>query len=213
MHLSAAPGEPRFRSGTRLGGDRSEGPEHAASGTGVHAGHDRLRSEHRRGSRRRQGPPTDCPCGFETVTIATPPLASHATAIGRRRQQSRIKPDECPEKQQPWIEPEQEAPLFNENERSLAGTGSETTGSGVSGGSKRPARTRGGWARLLIAGVAIVFITLFAVMNTQQVEIHWIFTTTRSPLIVAIVAWAVIGAIAGAAIVWRRRRRATRSRG
>jgi uncharacterized integral membrane protein len=45
------------------------------------------------------------------------------------------------------------------------------------------------------------------------VEIHWIFTTTRSPLIVAIVVWAVIGAIAGAAIVWRRRRRAARSRG
>jgi uncharacterized integral membrane protein len=61
--------------------------------------------------------------------------------------------------------------------------------------------------------VAIVFITLFAVMNTQQVKIHWIFTTTRAPLIVAIVAWAVIGAIAGAAIVWRRRRRTTRGRG
>lgn len=53
-----------------------------------------------------------------------------------------------------------------------AGTGSETTPSGAGAGSNRPARTRGGWARLLIAGVAIVFITLFAVMNTQQVEMH-----------------------------------------
>jgi hypothetical protein len=35
------------------------------------------------------------PVGFEGLTIATPPLASHATAIGRMRQQSRIKPDKC----------------------------------------------------------------------------------------------------------------------
>jgi hypothetical protein len=33
------------------------------------------------------------------------------------------------------------------------------------------------------------------------------------PLIVAIVAWAVIGAIAGTAIVWLRRRRKARWRG
>jgi uncharacterized integral membrane protein len=95
----------------------------------------------------------------------------------------------------------------------MAGTDAETPASDASGEAKRPVRSpdEQARARLLIAGVAIVLIALFAVTNTQQVTIHWIFTTTHSPLIVAIVAWTVIGAVAGAVVGRMRRRRAARA--
>jgi uncharacterized integral membrane protein len=94
----------------------------------------------------------------------------------------------------------------------MARTATQTPPCDASGEPKRPVRspeeqTR---ARLLIAGVAIAVIALFAAMNTQQVTIHWIVTTTHFPLIVAIVAWTLVGAIAGSAIGRLRRRRAAR---
>jgi uncharacterized integral membrane protein len=68
-------------------------------------------------------------------------------------------------------------------------------------------RTRKERVRSVIAMAAGVFVVLFAVLNTQEVTIHWVFTTTRTPLIWAIVVSAVLGVIAGLAITRLRRGR------
>ena len=78
---------------------------------------------------------------------------------------------------------------------------------------KRPARGGKPTAVQLrqIAGVvAIVVGIVFVLLNTQKVEIHWIFMTSRTPLIVALIVAAAFGAVATFAFSRVRSRRARR---
>lgn len=54
-------------------------------------------------------------------------------------------------------------------------------------------RSRRETARAVVLVVLAVFITLFAVLNVKKVEVNWIFGTTRTPLIIVIVASLVVG--------------------
>jgi uncharacterized integral membrane protein len=76
-------------------------------------------------------------------------------------------------------------------------------------GSQPPRGGRGerkATARLLAALVLGAFLALFAVLNSQSVQIHWIVTTTHLPMIVVIVGCGLIGAIVSWLIARRRRR-------
>jgi uncharacterized integral membrane protein len=54
-------------------------------------------------------------------------------------------------------------------------------------------RSRRETMRAVVLVVLAVFITLFAVLNVKKVEVNWIFGTTRTPLIIVIVASLVVG--------------------
>lgn len=68
-------------------------------------------------------------------------------------------------------------------------------------------RDRKATARLLAATLLGALLTLFAVLNSQSVRIHWIVTTTSVPMIVVIVGCGLIGAIVSWLIARRRRER------
>jgi uncharacterized integral membrane protein len=58
---------------------------------------------------------------------------------------------------------------------------------------------------MVVIGVAAVLLVWFAVVNLQQVNIHFWIVTTRAPLIVMIVISCFLGA-AIAALMMRRRK-------
>jgi lipopolysaccharide assembly protein A len=66
--------------------------------------------------------------------------------------------------------------------------------------------------RLVVAVGIAILVTLFAVLNTGDVKVNWIFWTSQSPLIVVIVVSVVVGIVLGRifTIVRRRTRRARR---
>lgn len=63
--------------------------------------------------------------------------------------------------------------------------------------------------RLIAVVVLGGLLVLFAALNSQNVRIHWLFSTTNSPLIVVIVISALIGGLIGWAIARRRARRSS----
>jgi len=65
---------------------------------------------------------------------------------------------------------------------------------------RRPAQTRKQQVRSVVAMAAGVYVVLFAVLNTQRVTIHWVFGTSHTPLIVAIVISALLGFVLGLAV-------------
>jgi uncharacterized integral membrane protein len=67
----------------------------------------------------------------------------------------------------------------------------------------RPARRTRGMIPAAIAGGLAV---LFAVLNLQRVQMDWIVTSTRTPLILVIVVFTVLGFLAGFLLASRRRR-------
>ncbi len=76
----------------------------------------------------------------------------------------------------------------------------------------RAGRSRSEQIRRVAGIVAVALIALFAGVNTQRVTIHWVVTTTRTPLIVALLVAAVLGAVAISGFSYaRRRRRRSRS--
>lgn len=74
----------------------------------------------------------------------------------------------------------------------------------------KPARSRSRReiARSLALIVLAVLITLFAVLNTDEVEVDWIFGSSNAPLIVVIVVSLAVGILlAHFAETFARRRR------
>jgi uncharacterized integral membrane protein len=63
--------------------------------------------------------------------------------------------------------------------------------------------------RMITAVVLLVLIVLFAVANSQTVTIHWIVTTTQTPMIVVIAGCGLVGFAVG--YLFARRRAASRS--
>ena len=62
-------------------------------------------------------------------------------------------------------------------------------------------------SKVIAAAVLVVLIVLFAVANSQTATIHWIVTTTQTPMIVVIAGCGLVGFAAG----WMfARRRASR---
>jgi uncharacterized integral membrane protein len=72
--------------------------------------------------------------------------------------------------------------------------------------------TRREQGRLVAALVVAVLVTLFCVLNTAEVKVNWIVTTTRTPLIVLIIVSLVIGTAFGWFAHVGRRRRKLKSR-
>jgi uncharacterized integral membrane protein len=58
--------------------------------------------------------------------------------------------------------------------------------------------------RTAIAAVLVAVIVLFALFNSQTVTIHWIVTTTDTPLIVVIAGCGLVGFAAGYLVARRR---------
>jgi uncharacterized integral membrane protein len=56
-------------------------------------------------------------------------------------------------------------------------------------------RTRREQARTAGIVVLAVLITLFAVLNTESVEVHWIIGKSKAPLIVVIVISLLVGIV------------------
>ena len=56
-------------------------------------------------------------------------------------------------------------------------------------------RKRREQARTVVAIALAILITLFAVLNTDEVKVHWIFGTTETPLIIVIAVSAIVGAV------------------
>lgn len=71
----------------------------------------------------------------------------------------------------------------------------------ITGGARRR-----GSPTLVAAGVVGVVLVVFAVLNSQTVKIHWIVTTTRSPLILVIVVAGILGFAIGWFVSRRRAR-------
>lgn len=72
---------------------------------------------------------------------------------------------------------------------------------------QRPSRREPRPARLVLLGAAIVLLVWFAVVNLQDVQIHFWVSTTGAPLIVVIVISGFLGAAASGLWSWLRRRR------
>jgi uncharacterized integral membrane protein len=72
------------------------------------------------------------------------------------------------------------------------------------GASKRKPERRG-QARSVVAITVAVLITLFAVLNVEDVRVHWIVGTSETPLIIVIAVSAIAGALL--AVFAERRRR------
>jgi uncharacterized integral membrane protein len=60
---------------------------------------------------------------------------------------------------------------------------------------KRERRSSGEMARTGAMVVLAVLITLFAVTNLDEVKVHWIFGSSRAPLIIVIVISLLVGIV------------------
>lgn len=70
-------------------------------------------------------------------------------------------------------------------------------------GSADSSRTWRTWVAGLVAILALVFI----VQNSQEVEVDFIFATTSTPLIFALLIIFAVGALVGWLLPWVRRRK------
>jgi uncharacterized integral membrane protein len=85
------------------------------------------------------------------------------------------------------------------------------TPSGQIESSAAPARNKPS-SKMIVAGVLVVLIVLFAIANSQTVTIHWWFiTTTQTPMIIVIAGCGLIGFAAGWMFARRRASRANPS--
>lgn len=64
--------------------------------------------------------------------------------------------------------------------------------------------------RLIAAIVITALVVVFAVLNVDDVKVHWIVTTAQTPLIVVIVVSLLLGVVLDRLLVIRARRRRNR---
>jgi uncharacterized integral membrane protein len=60
-----------------------------------------------------------------------------------------------------------------------------------------PSAARGRRTEAIIGAIVGGLVVLFAVLNSQSVEMDWIVSTTKTPLIVVIVLFTLLGFAAG----------------
>jgi uncharacterized integral membrane protein len=80
-----------------------------------------------------------------------------------------------------------------------------------SGEGERAPRDHGRDLRMIVTGVAAVLLVWFALVNLQDVKIHFWVHTERSPLIVVVLIAAILGALFGH-LLTRRSKRSSRSK-
>ncbi len=61
--------------------------------------------------------------------------------------------------------------------------------------------------KLVVAIVLVALLLLFGIVNGDRVEVDFLVTSQRAPLIVVIALSAVLGAVIGALVQWVARRR------
>jgi uncharacterized integral membrane protein len=76
-----------------------------------------------------------------------------------------------------------------------------------------PQPSRQNNTRLIVALAVTVLLVIFAIQNTREVPVDFLFFTWDSRMIYVIIVSAVAGAIAGALVQRARRRRRSRNRG
>jgi uncharacterized integral membrane protein len=81
----------------------------------------------------------------------------------------------------------------------------EAQTSPAKGTRRRPKRSRAERVRLVGAFLLGALAVLFAVLNLEPVEVHWIVATWRTPLIVVILVCVLVGAAIGWVVARRRR--------
>ena len=81
---------------------------------------------------------------------------------------------------------------------------------GSSLGEQPPGRTpaeRRQRARLISAGVLGAVVTAFALLNLDEVRVHWLVATARTPLIVVVALAFLLGMIVDRLVIRVRRKR------
>lgn len=63
-----------------------------------------------------------------------------------------------------------------------------------------------GAGRLIVAGIIVLVVILFALFNRERVQVNWILFERSSRLIYVIIASALLGALADRLLVRRSRR-------
>jgi uncharacterized integral membrane protein len=53
------------------------------------------------------------------------------------------------------------------------------------------------WSRLIAIGLIVAYLILFIVLNTHRVKISFVFTSTRVPVVLAILVALVLGVVLG----------------
>jgi uncharacterized integral membrane protein len=72
-------------------------------------------------------------------------------------------------------------------------SGSEQSSGGQRPGGEGPSsRER---ARTLGLVIAAIIMTLFAVLNTEEVKVNWIVSSSRAPVIIVIIVSLLVGAV------------------
>ena len=68
--------------------------------------------------------------------------------------------------------------------------------------------------RLIVAGVLVILLALFVLMNTDKTRVDFVVTDTELPLFIVLLGTAVVGALIShlGLYVWRRRRARERAR-
>jgi len=66
-------------------------------------------------------------------------------------------------------------------------------------------------ARLIAAGLIGAVVAVFALLNFNDVKVHWLVTTGQTPLIVVIVVAFGLGVAADRLLIFRARRRRQRT--
>jgi uncharacterized integral membrane protein len=63
--------------------------------------------------------------------------------------------------------------------------------------SNKPTQATGITPGRIITAIIVVLVIIFALLNSQSVKMHWIFTTTQTPLFVILILFAFFGLVAG----------------
>jgi uncharacterized integral membrane protein len=73
-------------------------------------------------------------------------------------------------------------------------------------GERTPAQRRER-ARLIALGIVGALIVVFAVVNLNDVKVHWVLATGQTPLIIVIVVAFLLGMLADRLVIRARRKR------